>query len=66
MSDRGKPDRQKKPIKYRRTWEINPKTRVTPDKKVDLGQECNKCRVYLVDPTACETCQYGEANLDEE
>lgn len=54
-----KSDKKPKPFSYRREWGRNPKTQVTPHKKVEPGDECSNCKFVEVDPHACENCPYG-------
>ena len=55
----GKREQKPKPFSYRREWGRNPKTQVTPHKKVEPQDECTRCKLCEVDPNACEECQYG-------
>jgi hypothetical protein len=49
----------KNPFPYRREWDINPRTRVTPKKEQYAGDECVDCRAFETNPEACENCENG-------
>jgi hypothetical protein len=51
-----------KPIKIRKTWNINPKERIKEDKiKKDT---CEKCKIYLTNPELCKDCEKYTEKID--
>ncbi len=46
-----------KPIKIRKTWKINPRTRIKEDKE-NISSGCEKCGLYKTNPQMCtlENC----------
>lgn len=49
--------KNKKPIKVRKTWTINPRERIREDEKKE--DVCSKCGSFRLSPEICMECEYA-------